>query len=77
MQDNGDRYFMAQKGNDFEEIRLPAKAVNGLRKMNEQKRCESFDVAFLKAMLIGFCTLKKIKEQESIDDHIRSVIEGT
>lgn len=67
---------MAQKGDEFEEIRLPAKAVISFRKMNEQKRSEQFDVAFLKAMLIGFCTLKKTKEEDSIDEKIRNVIES-
>lgn len=74
IKENGDRYFITENG---VEIRLPAKAVNGLRKMNELKRSEQFDVAFLQAMLIGFCTLKKIKTGESIDENILEVAEGT
>lgn len=76
MQNNGDRCFMAQNGDQFEEILLPFKAVNGLLRMNEFKRSELFDVAFLKATLIGFCTLQKIKRNGVVDDKIRDVIEG-
>lgn len=68
---------MAEEGDKFVEIRLPAKVVIGLRNMNEHKRSERFDVVFLKAMLIGFCTLKKIKDSDSIDEAIRGVMEGT
>lgn len=76
IKDNGDRCFMAQKGNEFKEIRLPAKAVDGLLMMNEKKRSQKFDVAFLKALLIGFCTLKKIKENGIIDEEIGRVVKG-
>lgn len=76
MQDNGDRYFMVQNGDEFEEILLPFKAVNGLHKMNELKRSEQFDVAFLKAMVIGFCTMRNVKESGRIDKKFRGVIEG-
>lgn len=74
VQNNGDRRFMAQTG---EEFLLPSKAVNGLLKMNQFKRSEPFDGAFLKAMLIGFCTLLKIKRTDfGLDDKLRGVIEG-
>lgn len=64
---------MADNGAEF---KLPVKAVNGLRKMNELKRSEQFDVAFLQAMLIGFCTLKKIKADDTMDKNILEVAEG-
>lgn len=68
---------MAKNRDDgFDEIRLPAKAVNGLQKMNELKRSEQFDVAFLQAMFIGFCTLKKVKDEGVIDENILNVAEG-
>lgn len=57
-------------------IRLPAKAVTGLLMMNEKKRSKKFDISFLKAMLIGFFTLKKIKENASMDEGILEIVKG-
>lgn len=75
-QDNGDRCFMAPKGDGFKEVRLPAKVVNGLLKMNELKRSDQFDVPFLKAVLIGFCTMKKIQEIGYINEEVFNVVKG-
>lgn len=72
-QDNGDRCFMAAKADTFVEMRLPAKVVNGLLLMNEKKPSQEFDVGFLKAMLIGFCSMKTIK-QNGCDEAIVNLV---
>lgn len=67
---------MAQKGDEFKEVRLPAKVVNGLLQLNEKRRSKQFDLPFLKALLVGFCTVKKIQEHGSIDEEIVNVAKG-
>lgn len=73
---NGNRYFMIAKDNGFIEIGLAENAVNGLINMNKHKRGENFDIIFLKAMLVGFCSSKTIKEVETIDEGIMDLIKG-
>lgn len=67
-QDNGDRFFMVPKDDGFEEIKLSGQAAEGLVKMNSEKRNETFDLRFIKGMLIGFCTVKKVKDFKSYKD---------
>ncbi|XP_031626207.1 uncharacterized protein LOC116342655 [Contarinia nasturtii] len=72
--DKGDRAFQIRTQNGLEEITLSARAVNGLIKLNENRDDEGKDKTFLKALLIGIYTLKRIKEStvETID---RGVLE--
>lgn len=72
---------MFAKENGFEEIALSGMAVEGLVKMNEgNKRDGAFDLRFVKAMLIGFCTIKKVKvmkEEADIGYEILATMKGT
>lgn len=63
-------------GDGFKEVWLLAQAVTGLVKLNKKKTSEQHDMVFTKALLIGLCTIKKIKESERIEDGILELIEG-
>lgn len=67
---------MVPNGNEFVEMKVPAKAVNALLSVNKKATDERLDVAYLKTILIGFCTLKKIQESESIDEGVLEVVKG-
>lgn len=72
--------FMFVTENGFEEITLSGMAVEGLIKMNEgMKRDKTLDLRFVKAMLIGFCTIKQVKvmkEQAEIGMGILTTMKG-
>lgn len=70
VQVNGDREFMIGNEDSFEEVQLKSAAVDGLIKMNKKKREKQFDLVYLKALLIGFCTLKTIKDEKSTFDFL-------
>lgn len=59
------------------EIWLQSHAVSGLVMMNKNKISQRFDSVFIKAILIGFCTVKKIKESEAIEKEIADLVKGT
>lgn len=65
----GDRAFQIEIRGGFKEISLSARAVNGLiilNGINHNKK--SSDKRFLKALAIGLCTIKRIKEDAGIID---------
>lgn len=64
---DGARAFMIEDGDNFKEIWLTSQVVSGLLKLNKKNPCEQFDLVFLKASLVGLCTIKKIKEENSIE----------
>lgn len=72
VQGNGDRAFMIANKDSFEEVWLNSQAVDGLIKMNKKKRDKQSDLVFLKALLIGFCTLKAIKDEKSTGNLLRN-----
>lgn len=74
LQANGNRYFMVPIGDNFKEIGLSAKVVDGLIKINKCKPNEKYDCGFLKGLLIGFCSIPKIQQNEHIDDAALSLI---
>lgn len=57
---------MVQVGEHFEEIKLPARAVNGLKGLNSDGKRESTskDKMFIKALLVGLSSVKGIKNGE-------------
>lgn len=61
---------MIESGNDFKEIWLSSQVVSGLLQMNKKRSTEQYDLLFIKALLIGLCTMKKIKDKEPIEDGI-------
>lgn len=63
-------------GNGHKQIVLSSRVVVGLCDLNQQKRSEEFDSVFLKALLIGFYTIKKIKNNEAVDDGISELIKN-
>lgn len=65
---------MVAHGDDFKEIGLSKKAVEGLKNMNKNKRGTQFDALFLKALIIGFCTIRKIKANGCVEDGIFELI---
>lgn len=66
---------MVTSGTGFKEIGLAEKAVNGLIGMNEHSTGKKSDLRFLMAALIGFCTMGKIIENESVvSADIKSVV---
>lgn len=58
---------MIASGTTFKEIWIQSKAVTGLIKMNKKKTNEQFDLVFLKALLVGLLTIKKIKDVTTIE----------
>lgn len=55
---------------------IPTMVVNGLVKMNKQ---EIADLRFIKGLLIGFCTVDKIKKNisiEDVDEGVLTLIKG-
>lgn len=76
VQDNGNRFFMLLKPGGFDEIGLSAKAVKGSIKMNTTHRHKPFDSLFLKALLVGFCSMKGIKEGVIIQAVLMEIIKG-
>ena len=73
----GRAFFLSDGSHDgFKEVWLSAHAVDGLSKMNKKKPGEMYDTIFMKAMLIGFCTMKMIKENDAIDEGILQLIKG-
>lgn len=64
---------MVSIGDDnFKEIRLPALAVKGLLNLS---RNEMNDLRFVKALLIGFCTVNEIKKCKTIKDIDEAIFE--
>lgn len=61
---------------DFNEIWLASHAIAGLLKLNKKKASEQFDCLFLKALLVGLCSSKKIKEVATIDNGILELTKG-
>lgn len=70
LQANGDRRYMIEGENGFEEVWLKERAVTGLLKMNKKKPEQAFDLIFLKALLIGLCSIQKIKSEQ------KQIVEG-
>lgn len=59
---NGDRSYKIELEKGFKDIELPARAVNGLLKLNTEKRESSaVDKNFLKVLLIAICKIKRIR----------------
>lgn len=60
---NGDRAFQINVRGEFKDKWLSAQVVNGLVELNGKKRNDTkVDKVFLKALVIGACTLKPFKE---------------
>lgn len=74
MQDNI-RYFMAPNDGGFKQVGLSPKGVETCTKFNRLKPDKKFDSIFLKALLIGFCSIDKIKQSANIDEGIKSVVQ--
>lgn len=65
---------MIANGDTSTEVWLKSQAVDGLLKMNKKKPDVQFDLVFLKALLIGCCSIKRIREDETIDDGLLALI---
>lgn len=74
MQGIGDRAFMIADGDHFKEVWLKSTAVTGLIRMNKKKANQLGDLVFLKALLIGLCSLKVIKSGNPIQDEMLALV---
>lgn len=73
---------MVSSSDVFKEVWLSARAVNGLLQINKkpngnQKDAVKNDSTFLMALLVGFCTVKKLKESSSVEVGVLDLIKGT
>lgn len=59
---------MIADGDSFKEVWLQAKVVDGLIKTNKKKPSEKFDLVFMKALLVAFCTIKAIQAGNPIEE---------
>ena len=76
-QANGDRAFKVQAGRTFKEVLLSARLVNGCCNLNQTRRNDiTADKIFLKGLLIGICTVKRIKSSTTFDEGILEFIKG-
>lgn len=77
IQANGDRAFKVQVERTFKEVLLSARLVNGCSNLNQTRRNDSTaDKIFLKGLLIGICTVKRIKSSPTFDEGILDFIKG-
>lgn len=65
---------MVANGDGHKEIALSSTAVAVLSDLNKKKRDEKFDFHFLTALLIGFCTIKKIKLIDAVEKGILDLV---
>lgn len=75
----GDRAFKIMVGDEYKDKWLSAYAVSGLIKLNQQRKDSKADKNFLKALVIGACTLQRFKEfpKESIfEEGVFELIKG-
>lgn len=77
-QASGDRAFKIEIHGEFKEVLLSARVVMGLVTLNGKKRNDmKTDKVFLKALVIGVCTLKRVKESPSpFDEGIVQFVKG-
>lgn len=67
LQANGDRAYKVESKGVVKEVHLSKRAVDGLITLNTSKRSDiRKDKNFLKALMIGVCSLARIREQNSI-----------
>lgn len=61
-------YFVKVRGK-YEEIKMPAVLVKVLLELNEKdnRKDIGMDQPFVKAIIIGICTIKVIRQNEPID----------
>lgn len=67
-QDQKDRAYLVKIDNAFEEVKMASKLVNGLYRLNdlEKRKNRALDKAFIKALIIGLCTIKAIQNGDQI-----------
>ena len=67
IKDNGDRAFRIEVRGSVKEVLLSAVAVKGLITLNTQRRTDrKVDKTFLKALVIGVCSLNRFKESTDL-----------
>lgn len=81
MQLNKDRAYTIQINNKNQEVTLASRVISGLLWLNEPNRRENteYDKTFIKALLIGICTLKTIQnlsENQRIPKGVLAFIKG-
>lgn len=66
---------MCKDGDRYKEIWLAVRVVKGLQQLNDKKNAK-LDLKFLMGLLIGFCTVKTIKENTKIEEGISNLAKG-
>lgn len=73
-----DRAYLVKIDNRFEEMKMASVLVNGLKCLNdgENRKQSGLDSAFIKALIIGLCTTKAIKNGVPIHKDLMIFIKG-
>lgn len=76
---NGDRAFKIEVGDEFKELVLSARCIAELTKYNgpTKRHKKKIDKKFLKTLVVGACTLKRVKEDETpFDAGVVELVKG-
>lgn len=78
IKDNGDRSYLVQVGQEFEEIKLGVRVISGLIHLNELDRRNNvdFDKSFIKALLISVFSVETIKKSLELNKDSLKFIKG-
>lgn len=73
-----DRAYLVKIGNEFKEIKMASLLVKGLGSLNDSayRKQPGLDLAFVKALIIGLCTKKAIKNGENIHKDLLVFMKG-
>lgn len=73
-----DRAYFVKIDNRFKEIKMASVLLNGLKCLNdgENRKQSGLDYAFIKALIIGLCTTKEIKNGKQIHKDLKIFIKG-
>lgn len=69
---------MVKIGDAFMEVKMAATCVKGLLRFNEteNRKDTGLDKAFIKALIIGLCTIKQVKENDRINKDLLIFLKG-
>lgn len=69
---------MVKIDGEFKEVKMPAKLVKGLLSLNEgeNRKNTDLDKTFIKALIIGLWTIKKVKTDERINKDFVLFLKG-
>lgn len=73
-----DRAYLVLIDGQYQEVKMAALLVNGLLHLNkmENRGNANFDKTFIKALIIGLCTLKNVESSEPLKKDLLIFIKG-